>query len=95
MAGGPRPTPGRSSTSLTTGSSPTRSGPSAPLCRHFDYAFGPAFESKARAPLAANPRQKHGVHRYRLADFGLDAVTIEGHFAEYYDWLARNSIDVN
>jgi hypothetical protein len=32
---------------------------------------------------AANPRGQHGVHRYSLADFGLDATREATRFAEY------------
>ena len=58
------------------------------VCRHFGYDFGPEYESRARRWLAANPQHKHGVHRYRLADFGLDAATVTPPFAEYLAWLA-------
>jgi hypothetical protein len=57
------------------------------VCRHFGDEFGPEFEARARRRLAANPRHKHGVHRYSLGDFGLDAVTVNSHFAAYLRWL--------
>ena len=34
-----------------------------------------------------NPQHQHGVHRYRLDDFGLDAATVNRHFAGYRAWL--------
>ncbi len=67
----------------------------AAICDHFGYDFTPEFEARARGWIAENPRQKHGVHRYRLEDFGLDRGAIERHFGEYYDWLAAKSISVD
>ncbi len=67
----------------------------AAICDHFGYEFSPEFEARARGWIAENPRQKHGVHRYRLEDFGLESSAIEHHFAEYYDWLRSNGIDVS
>jgi hypothetical protein len=61
-------------------------------CAHFGYDFTPEYESKARRYLAENPRHKHGAHRYRLEDFGLDAETINRHFAAYRDWLAGRDL---
>ena len=57
------------------------------ICDHFDYDFTPEYESRTRRYLAANPQHKHGVHRYRLEDFGLDAATVNRHFAGYRSWL--------
>jgi hypothetical protein len=64
------------------------------ICDHFGYDFTPEFEARAQGWIAENPRQKHGVHRYRLDDFGLDAATVESWFAEYYEWLARRPAPV-
>ncbi len=64
------------------------------VCRHFGYDFGPAYESGARRWLAENPQHKHGVHRYQLADFGLDAATVERHFGGYRAWMASHSLIV-
>ncbi len=63
-------------------------------CRHFGYDFGPEYESRARRHLAEHPRHKHGAHRYRLEDFGLDAPTVDRHFAGYHAWLAARGIAV-
>jgi len=60
------------------------------VCRHFGYDFSPDYEARARGWLARNPQHKHGVHRYRLDDFGLDAGTVNRHFAAYHDWLAAH-----
>ncbi len=67
----------------------------AAICDHFGYDFSPGFRARARGWIAANPRQKHGVHRYRLEDFGLNADDIEGHFSDYYAWLADKAISVD
>lgn len=56
-------------------------------CDHFGYGFTPAFEQDARRWLADNPRHRRGVHRYHLADFGLDGRTVDRHFAPYQAWL--------
>jgi hypothetical protein len=63
------------------------------VCSHFGYTFGPEYESRTRRWLAENPQHKHGVHRYRLDDFGLDAATVERHFAVYRQWLAARRLD--
>ena len=60
------------------------------VCRQFGYEFGPEYESRTRRWLRENPQHKHGVHRYRLDEFGLDADTVDRHFARYRDWLARD-----
>jgi hypothetical protein len=61
-------------------------------CAHFGYDFTPEYESKARRYLLENPRHKHGAHRYRLEDFGLDAETVNRHFAAYRAWLAGRGL---
>ncbi len=58
------------------------------ICEHFGYEFGHEYEAKARRYLADNPRHKRGAHRYDLADFGLDASTVDRHFVAYREWLA-------
>ena len=64
------------------------------VCRHFGYAFGPDYETRARRWLAENPQHKHGVHRYRLSDFGLAESDVERHFAGYRGWLASHHVRV-
>jgi hypothetical protein len=56
---------------------------------YFGDTFDPDFEARARRWLAAHPQNKHGVHRYRLEDFGLDAEKVNQAFADYRDWVAR------
>jgi hypothetical protein len=60
------------------------------ICEQFDYRFDPAAEERLRLWLAENPKGKHGPHRYDLAEFGLDATTINNRFASYRDWLATH-----
>lgn len=64
------------------------------ICRHFGYDFDAEYESRARRWLAENPQHKHGVHRYRLEDFGLEAPTVERSFARYLEWLAERQLDI-
>lgn len=51
--------------------------------------LGLPFSEGARAGMAdwasANPRGRHGVHRYRLEDFGLDVRKVRERFAFYTD----------
>ena len=59
---------------------------------HFGYDFTTEYESRARRYLLENPRHKHGAHRYRLEDFGLDAEAVNRHFAAYRAWLAGRDL---
>jgi hypothetical protein len=47
--------------------------------------FTAAAERALRAHAAANPRGKHGEHRYRLADYGLDAGAVRTAFRPYLE----------
>jgi Novel STAND NTPase 1 len=58
------------------------------ICQPFDDRFDHAAEERMRLCLAENPRGKHGPQRYDLAEFGLDAATINHRFASYREWLA-------
>jgi hypothetical protein len=60
------------------------------VCTHFGYDFSDEYASRVRDWLARNPQHKHGVHRYRLEDFGLDAATVNAHFAGYRDWIVEH-----
>jgi hypothetical protein len=62
------------------------------ICEYFGYDFSPEFEARARRWLTANPQHKHGVHRYELADFGLDEATVARAFANYRAWLAEHRL---
>ena len=43
----------------------------------------PAFEEGMRAWLSRNPQHKHGVHRYSLEQFGLDADRLRAITRDY------------
>lgn len=53
------------------------------LYAHFDEPFTPKAEAAMRELLAANPRGKHGAHRYSLEEFGLTATGVRKHFKSY------------
>jgi hypothetical protein len=53
------------------------------IYEHFDLELTPAAEQGVRDYLAANPRDKHGAHRYTLAEFGLDRDEVDAAFAAY------------
>jgi Sulfotransferase family len=50
---------------------------------HHDYPYSDAFESNMRQWLADNQQHKHGVHRYTLEEYGLDAETVTRDFRAY------------
>jgi hypothetical protein len=50
---------------------------------HFDIPFRDDVESRMRRFMTDNPRDKHGHHRYELADFGMELGEIRERFAEY------------
>lgn len=50
---------------------------------HFGIEMTAAAEAGVTAYLAANPRDKHGAHRYSLEEFGLDRTAVNDRFAEY------------
>jgi len=52
---------------------------------HFALALSDEAEARMRAFLADNARDKHGVHRYALADFGIDPRRAARHFDAYYE----------
>lgn len=52
---------------------------------HFGLELSAEAEARMRRFLAANPADKHGRHRYTLADAGLDAATERQRFAKYQD----------
>jgi hypothetical protein len=65
--------------------------PFATLRRVYDFAgleWSAEAEARMRAHLAANPADKHGAHRYRFADTGLDAAEERERvkrYTEYFD----------
>ncbi len=42
------------------------------IYEHFDLELTPAAEAAMQRFLLANPKNKDGVHRYSLEEFGLD-----------------------
>ncbi len=50
---------------------------------HVGRSCSPEFERSMREWLAANPQHKHGVHRYSLAQFGLDADEVRKATSDY------------
>jgi hypothetical protein len=53
------------------------------IYEHFGLELTPAVEQGVRDYLAANPRDKHGAHRYTLEEFGLDRDEVDAAFADY------------
>jgi hypothetical protein len=48
--------------------------------RHFGLPLAPDALVKAQAYLSAHPKGRHGTHRYRLEDFGLDRGKVARQF---------------
>lgn len=55
---------------------------------HFDFELTQEAEHRMRRFLAANPKDKHGAHRYTLADSGLDAATERARYRDYQERYA-------
>jgi len=53
------------------------------IYEHFGLVLTLDAEERMRHFLAANPRDKHGAHRYTLADAGLDAATERWRYRAY------------
>ena len=52
---------------------------------HGGMDFGPASEAAVAGWWAANPSDKHGHHRYELADYGLTREQVETVYADYIE----------
>jgi hypothetical protein len=52
---------------------------------HFGLELAPAAAGAMQRFLDDNPRDKHGVHRYALESFGIDAAVARERFAGYYE----------
>jgi hypothetical protein len=52
---------------------------------HFGMTLSPEAESRMRAFLAQNTQDRHGRHRYRLSDAGLDEASERPRFAAYQE----------
>ena len=55
------------------------------IYEHFGLVLSLDAEERMRHFLAANPRDKHGAHRYRLEDAGLDAATERERYRAYQE----------
>lgn len=55
---------------------------------HFGWDLTEAATAAMAAHLAARPQDKHGTHRYALADFGLDPAEERPRFAVYQERFA-------
>ncbi len=53
------------------------------IYEHFGLELTRAVEQGVRDYLDANPRDKHGSHRYTLEEFGLDRDEVDAASAEY------------
>jgi len=58
------------------------------IYRHFEIPFEDEARQRMNAFVAANPRGKHGTHRYCLDDFGLDREKERVRFADYCERFA-------
>ena len=57
------------------------------IYRHFDRELTVEAELAMRRFAAENPKDKHGVHRYSLEEFGLDRETEKRRFQFYTDYF--------
>ncbi len=55
----------------------------AGIYRFLDWDFSPAAQAAMQRFLAANPKNKHGVHRYSLAQYGLNRAHELERFGAY------------
>ena len=55
------------------------------IYEHFGMDLSAEGETRMRRFLAANPKDKHGGHRYRLADAGLDPAIERRRYAAYQE----------
>ena len=61
---------------------------------HFDLELSDSVVDRMQKFITDHPRDKHGVHSYRLEDAGLDAAEIEERFSSYvrrYDIPTRRA----
>jgi hypothetical protein len=58
------------------------------LYEHFAWSFTPEAEARMRRFLAANPKDKHGAHRYTLGASGLDPAAERRRYAAYQERFA-------
>lgn len=53
------------------------------IYQHFDYPLSDAFEQQAQRWQQGHPKDRHGKHRYDLAQFGLSRTLVDQTFADY------------
>jgi hypothetical protein len=58
---------------------------------HFGLEFTPRHRQRCEQWLAANPRHKHGVHKYSLEQFGLTEQRIDELYGFYTDRFLRSA----
>jgi len=58
---------------------------------HFGLEFTSRHRQRCEQWLAANPRHKHGVHKYSLEQFGLTEQRIDELYGFYTDRFLRSA----
>jgi hypothetical protein len=58
------------------------------IYEHFGLTLGAEAEARMRRFLAANPRDKHGAHRYTLGEAALDPAVERRRYAAYQERFA-------
>jgi hypothetical protein len=53
------------------------------IYEYFDYSFSEGFRIRVVEWLGENPKEKHGIHRYSLDQFGLTPERVRKHFADH------------
>jgi hypothetical protein len=53
------------------------------IYEHFGYPFSEEFKARIVKWLDENPKEKHGIHRYSLEEFGLTPDRVTKDFAAY------------
>jgi hypothetical protein len=53
------------------------------IYEYFGYSFTEAFRLQIVEWLDENPKEKHGIHRYSLQQFGLTPDSVDQYFAAY------------
>ncbi|MBW4575316.1 MAG: sulfotransferase [Aphanothece sp. CMT-3BRIN-NPC111] len=53
------------------------------IYEYFGYNFNTQMEENINKWIAQNPQHKHGIHKYSLKQFGLDARVVNQRFARY------------
>jgi hypothetical protein len=61
------------------------------IYEYFDYPFGDEFEARIARWPRDNRREKHGIHRYSLEQFGLTPEGVDRLFSDYSGKLGMAS----